>query len=275
MANAYFAGGNARATLSALAQRPDGLLVSEETRQDYQLKPGDQVNLRLQDVRNHQYRVVPFYFVAVVREFPTAPKDSFLVANASYIAQQTGANATEIVLLRVTGNPLEVADGARAVVNSLPGAKVTDIASTQRIISSSLTAVDLHGLSQLELTFAVLLVAVATGLMMALGLAERRRTFGILAALGANGRQLGAFLWSEGLMVLVGGSAIGITTGFGVAWMLVKMLTGVFDPPPESLSVPWLYLTLLVIAAAVSTIIAVLSAYLLSRRPGMVILRDG
>jgi putative ABC transport system permease protein len=53
------------------------------------------------------------------------------------------------------------------------------------------------------------------------------------------------------------------------------MLTGVFDPPPESLSVPWLYLTLLVIAAAVSTIIAVLSAYLLYRRPGMVILRDG
>ncbi len=275
MANAYFAGGNARATLAALAQRPDGLLVSNETRQDYQLQPGDQVNLRLQDVRTHQYRVVPFHFVAVVREFPTAPKDSFLVANASYIAQQTGANDAEIVLLHVNGNPSEVADGARAVVNSLPGARVTDIASTQRVISSSLTAVDMHGLSQLELGFAVLLVAVATGLMMALGIAERRRNFGILVALGASGRQLGSFLWSEGLMMLAGGGAIGIAMGFGVAWMLVKMLTGVFDPPPESLSVPWLYLTLLVIAAAVSTAIAVLSAYVLSRRPGMTTLREG
>ncbi len=275
MADAYFAGGNAHATLAALAQRPDGLLVSSETMQDYQLKPGDQVNLRLQDARDRQYRVIPFHFVAVVREFPTAPKDSFLVANASYIAQQTGTDAAETVLLRVTGNPSEVVDRVHAVVNSLPGAKVTDIASTQRTISSSLTAVDLHGLSQLELTFAVLLAAAATGLMMALGLAERRRTFGILAALGASGRQLGAFLWSEGLMMLVGGGVIGIAMGFGVAWMLVKMLTGVFDPPPESLSVPWLYLTLLVTAAAVSTAIAVLSAYLLSRRPGMAILREG
>jgi putative ABC transport system permease protein len=275
MANAYFAGGNAHATLATLARHPDGLLVSEETRRDYQLQPGDQVNLRLQDIRTHQYRVVPFHFVAVVREFPSAPKDSFLVANASFIAQQTGTNAAEVVLLRVTGNPSEVADGARAVLNSLPGAKVTDIASTQRIISSSLTAVNLHGLSQLELTFAVLLAAAATGLMMALGLAERRRTFGILAALGANGRQLGAFLWSEGLMTLVGGGVIGIAMGFGVAWMLVKMLTGVFDPPPESLSVPWLYLILLVTAAAASTVIAVLSAYLLSRRPGIAIIREG
>jgi putative ABC transport system permease protein len=275
MADAYFAGGNARATLAALAQRPDGLLVSEETKQDYQLKPGDQVNLRLQDARDHQYQVVPFHFIAVVREFPTAPKDSFLVANASYIAQQTGTDAAETVLLRVTGNPSEVADRVGAVVNSLPGAKVTDIASTQRTLSSSLTAVDLHGLSQLELTFAVLLAAAATGLMMALGLAERRRTFGILAALGASGRQLGAFLWSEGLMMLVGGGVIGIAMGFGVAWMLVKMLTGVFDPPPESLSVPWLYLALLATAAAVSTAIAVFSAYLLSHRPGMAILREG
>jgi putative ABC transport system permease protein len=275
MSNAYFAGGNARATLAALAQRPDGLLVSEETRLDYQLKLGDQVNLRLQDARDHQYRVIPFHFVGVVREFPTAPKDSFLVANASYIAQQTSTDAAETVLLRAIGNPSQVADRARAVTNSLPGVKVTDLASTQRTISSSLTAVDLHGLSQLELTFAVLLVAAATGLMMALGLVDRRRTFGILAALGASGRQLGAFLWSEGLMILVGGGVIGIAMGFGVAWMLVKMLTGVFDPPPESLSVPWLYLTLLVTAAAVSTAIAVLSAYLLSRRPGMAIFREG
>lgn len=274
MANAYFAGSNAAAALAALAQHPDGLLVSEETKNDYQLKAGDQVNLRLQDV-NHQYRVVSFHFMAVIREFPTAPKDSFLVANASYIAQQTGTNAAEIVLIRTTGNPSGVADRVRVVVNSLPAARVTDIALTQHSISSSLTAVDLHGLSQLELTFAVLLVATATGLMMALGLAERRRTFGILTALGASGRQLGAFLWSEGLLTLVGGGVIGIGTGFGIAWMLVKMLTGVFDPPPESLSVPWLYLAVLVIAAITSTTIAVFSAYLTDRRPGMDILREG
>jgi len=274
MDNAYFAGGSAQDTLAALAQRPDGLLVSEETRQDYQLKPGDQVNLRLQDARDHQYRVVPFHFIAVVREFPTAPKDSFLVANASYITQQTGTDAAEIVLLRTTGNPIEVAERARTVVNSLPGTKVTDIASMQRTLSSSLTAVDLHGLSQLELAFAVLLLAAATGLLIALRLAERRRTFGILTALGATGSQVRAFLWSEGLATLVGGSVIGLAMGFGVAWMLVKMLTGVFDPPPASLSVPWFYLVVLISAAAVSTIIAVLLAYTHSHHSGVAVMRE-
>jgi putative ABC transport system permease protein len=274
MENAYFAGGNAQVTLAALAQHPDGLLVSEETMRDYQLKPDDLVNLRLQDAVNHQYQLVPFHFIGIVREFPTAPKDSFLVANANYITQQTGIGTAEIVLLRTSGNPIGVADLARTVVNSLPGNRVTDIASTQSTLSSSLTAVNLHGLSQLELAFAVLLLAAATGLMIALRLAERRRTFGILTALGANESQVRAFLWSEGLATLIGGSIIGLAMGFGVAWMLVKVLTGVFDPPPTSLLVPWLYLVILICAAIVSTIIAVLLSYAHSHKSGIAVMRE-
>ena len=84
-----------------LAQYPNGILVSEETVKDYQLHPGDEINLRLQNASDHQYLVVPFRFVGVVREFPTAPRDSFLVANAGYIARQTGTSAAEIVLLKI------------------------------------------------------------------------------------------------------------------------------------------------------------------------------
>lgn len=178
------------------------------------------------------------------------------------------------MLLRATDNPVALADRARTVVASLPGAKVTDIGATQRVISSSLTAVDLRGLTRLELGFAALLVAGATGLIMALGLAERRRIFAILAALGAKGNQLGAFLWSEGLLILVGGAIIGIAVSFGVAQMLVKLLTHVFDPPPETLFVPWLYLLLVAVAAAASTILAVVSTRRASRRPAVEALRD-
>jgi putative ABC transport system permease protein len=260
MANAYFANGDAQATLAALAARPDAVLVSEETMNDFQLTPGDQLNLRLQSAHDNQYHVVPFHFVGVVREFPTAPKDSFLVANASYIAQQTGTDAAEIVLLRTTGNAAVIAQAAQAVVAPLPGARVTDISTTQQVISSSLTAVDLRGLTALELLFAVLLVIGATGLVLALSLIERRRTFAILAALGARTSQLGAFIWSEGLLLLIGGCVIGIAVGLGVAQMLVALLTHVFDPPPETLAVPWGYLSLLVGAAVVSIGAAVASA---------------
>lgn len=274
MSNAFFAGGNAQAILAALAQHPDGVLVSEETVMNYQLTVGDQINLRLQNANDNQYHVVPFHFLGVVREFPTAPKDSFLVANAGYIAQQTGSDVAEIVLMRTDGNPTDLAARARTITSSLPGARVNDIGSTQHIISSSLTSVDLHGLTGLELAFAILLVIGATGLILALGLAERKRTFAILTALGAKRNQLGAFLWSEGLLMQVGGGAIGIGLGFGIAQMLVTMLTGVFDPPPEFLAIPWTYLALLVAAAIASMVFAVFGSQMASRRPVVETMRD-
>ncbi len=274
VSNAYFANGNAKSTLAALSTHSDGVLVSQETVTNYQLLVGDQINLRLQSAVDHQYHVVKFHFLGVVREFLTAPKDSFLIANSSYISQQTGSNAQEVVLIRANGNPSDVAKQVRSSVNSLAGAKVTDIGSTQRLISSSLTAVDLHGLTNLELTFAVLLVAGATGLILALGLAERRRTFALLSALGAKRQQLGAFLWSEGLLIQLGGGIIGIALGFGVAQMLVTILTGVFDPPPELLAVPWIYLILLAGAAITAMVAAVLSTLSASRRPVVEALRD-
>ncbi len=274
MSNAFFAGGDAQTTLAALTAHPDGILASQETVTNYQLNVGDQINLRLQRVSDHQYHVVTFHFLGVVREFPTAPKDSFLIANASYIGQQTGNNMAEIVLMRANGNPADLTVQTRNVVGSLPGARVTDIGSTQRLIGSSLTAVDLRGLTGLELTFAILLVAGATGLILALGLAERRRTFALLAALGAKSNQLGAFLWSEGVVIQVMGGIIGLALGFGIAQMLVTILTGVFDPPPEILAVPWLYLILMAAAAIASMIAAVFSTQLVSRRPAVEALRD-
>jgi putative ABC transport system permease protein len=260
MANAYFAGGDAKRTLAELARTPDGVLVSQETVNDYQLAPGERINLRLQSATDHQYHAVAFRFIGVVREFPTAPKDSFLVANASYVAERTGSPASEVVLMRVIGDPAQVAVAAERAAAGLPGVKVSDIGQAQRMIGSSLTAVDLAGLTRLELAFALVMVAAAAGLVLGLGLADRQRSFAILTALGAKPRQLGAFVWSEAALVLVGGSVVGLAAGSAIAYVLVKLLTGVFDPPPEALSVPWLYLTALVAAAGLAVALAAVGA---------------
>ncbi len=256
MSDAFFAGGNARATLAELARTPDGVLVSQETVNDYQLGPGDSINLRLQNQADHQYHVVPFHLVGVVREFPTAPKDSFLVANATYVAAQTGSAASEIILLRTNRKPALVVSEARAAVASLPGVKVSGIDDAVQGISSSLTAVDLAGLTRLELSFALVMVAAAAGLVLALGLAERQRSFEILVAVGARPRQLGAFVWGEAGLVLVGGASIGLASGWLVAEVLVKLLTGVFDPPPEAIAVPWIYLAAVLGGAALAVAVA-------------------
>ncbi|WP_292619205.1 FtsX-like permease family protein [Nitrobacter sp. 62-23] len=274
VSDAYFANRNAEATLAELAKTPDGVLVSQETVNDYQLALGDPINLRLQSATDHQYHVVPFRFIGIVREFPTAPKDSFLVANATYIAKVTGSDSAEVVLLRTRGNPAAVAKLAEQVVSSLPGLKVRDIGTTQHLIGSSLTAVDLVGLTRIELVFAVIMVAGAAGLVLALGLADRRRGFAILSALGAKPRQLSAFLWSEGMLIFTVGGAIGVAGGFGMAWMLVKLLTGVFDPPPDQLSIPWIYIFVLICAAFASMAAAVIGAQHETRIPAVQRLRE-
>jgi putative ABC transport system permease protein len=75
-------------------------------------------------------------------------------------------------------------------------------------------------------------------------------------------------------LVLVGGSVVGLVLGFGVAQMLVVLLTGVFDPPPEMLAVPGEYLVVLLVTAAATTVLAVVGAIAAARRPLVDALRD-
>jgi putative ABC transport system permease protein len=271
--DAYFQGGGAGALIDRLARRPDSLLVSAETVKDFQLGVGDRVNLRLQDATTQRFKEVPFHYVGVVKEFPTAPKDSFFVANADYIRKQTGSDAVGALLIDTGGAPTSVV-AARVRTAVGVGPTVTDIAMSRKVVGSSLTAVDLAGLTRVELGFALVLVAASTGLVLALGFAERRRTFAIAAALGARPRQLGGFVWSEATFVTFGGLAIGALAGWALAEMLVKILTGVFDPPPSALAVPWIYLGGLVTSAIVAELVAAIGAIRSSSRAPISVLRE-
>jgi len=249
-------------------------LVSEETVKDFQLQPGDLIRLRLQFARDHAYHVVPFHYSGVAREFPTAPRDSFLIANASYIGRTTGSAVVPTLLVKTGGSPRDVAAAIRNALGGGGGIVVKDVSSELKVTLSALTAIDLAGLTRLELTFAFLLAAAASGLLLGLGLVERRRIFAIASALGARTRQLAAFVWSEAAFATAGGVLLGAMTGWGLAYILVKTLTGVFDPPPEHLFVPWSYLS----AVAAITLVAVLVAGVFgvrsTRRPAAQIVRD-
>jgi putative ABC transport system permease protein len=118
-----------------------------------------------------------------------------------------------------------------------------------------------------ELGFALVLAIAASGLALAVGLRERRRTFVLISALGARSRQVGAFVWSESLAVTVGGFLFGAAMAAGLSVMLVKILTGVFDPPPDVLTVPWGYLVAVAGVAGVAVVVAGGLALRALRRP--------
>ncbi|MDX6581073.1 MAG: putative transport system permease protein [Solirubrobacterales bacterium] len=271
--NGWFQGGSTDQLLSTLGSKPDSILVSAETVKDFQLHPGDLLRLRLQNGLTKQYTTVPFHYAGIAKEFPTAPRDSFLVANASYVAQQTGSNAVGSFLIQTDGtSPATVASRVQSVVGT--GAKVTDITSSRQVIGTSLTSVELSGLTKVELAFALVLAAASTGLVLGLGFAERRRSFAIASALGARAKQLGAFAWSEATFVTAGGLLLGGVIATGLSVVLVKVLTGVFDPPPDVLSVPWLYLGTVAGVAMVAVVLATLAMLHALRRPQIETLRD-
>ena len=253
--DSYFLGGTAAQLLARLRRTPDGILVSRETITDYSLATGDLLQLRVLDRSSGRFRVVPFHVVGTVQEFPSAPKDSFMVTNLGYLQRAARDGGPNVLLARTSGDPVAVAARVGAATRS-DGVTVRNIRQQTLQTVSSITTVDLTGIARIESVFAVLLAAAAMGLFVTLGLAERRQEFATMAALGATLRQISAFLWSEAALVLVAALALAAGLGWLLAKMLVAMLQHVFDPPPDALAIPWAFLALLAASATLAAVVA-------------------
>lgn len=274
--DAFVPGSTIAKTLAALQHTPDGVLLSAETLHDYQLHPGDLIRLRLQTGSDHAYRPVDFHVIGQVTEWPTAPKDSFIVANADYLAKTTGSDAVGTFLVS-TARPAATAAALRlALTKTGSTAQVLDIASGGAKVTSAtgLAATDLSGLSRLELGFGVIFAIACSGLALLGGILERRRALVLLAALGANVRQRGRFLSAEARTMVVCGIAGGAVIGASIAYLLVKVLTGIFDPAPAVPTIPWLYLGALLLVVVLMTTAVVSVAGRLVSRAGPSELRD-
>jgi putative ABC transport system permease protein len=103
-------------------------------------------------------------------------------------------------------------------------------------------------------------------LFIALSVIERRHEFATMAALGTSLRTIGSFVWSEAALVLAAGLLLAAGLGLVLALMMVAMLQHVFDPPPDQLAIPWVYLGELAGAALVMSAIALVLTHLRLRR---------
>jgi putative ABC transport system permease protein len=260
--------------MTRLQEDPRGILVSKETILDYSLKEGDLLRLRVLDHQTGKFHIVPFHVVGVVQEFPMAPRDSFMVANLSYLAAADHGGGPNTVFAASSESPSTV--GAR-VIEATKGYGVTVKNIDQQTVQtvSSITTVDLTGITQLEEAFAILLAAAAMWLFVSLVVDERRHEFATMAALGASLRDIGAFVRSEAVAVLGAALALAAFLGWLLAEMLIAMLQHVFDPPPDQLAIPWGFLGLLAAAAVVGALLAAaVAARSLRRLPLGAILRE-
>jgi putative ABC transport system permease protein len=228
----FFRPYSAQATLAKLASTPDGILISDEMANLYSIVPGNHVKISLFDRRTGSYRVSQFTVVGVALEFATAPKDAFLVVNLPALIKATNDPTVNNFLVRATGDPATV---ARQIRTSLAADRVqTDsIASVRSSLATSLTSLNLSGLVRIEYIYTALIASAGLTVFLLALLADRRREFASMRALGATGRQLMAFVLSEGGLIGVTGLLVGTVIGVVQAIMLVQILTSIFDPPPS------------------------------------------
>jgi putative ABC transport system permease protein len=272
--DSYFIGGGAQTMMSRLQARPDGILVSKETITDYSLEVGDLLRLRVLDHRSGRFHLVPFHVVGTVQEFPSAPRDSFMVANLAYLQKADHAGGPNVVFASANEDPAAVASRVTVATKDF-GVSVKDIRQQSVQTVSSITTVDLTGISRLEQAFAIVLSAAAMWLFVNLVVSERRHEFATMAALGASLRDIGAFVRSEAAAVLTAALALAVVLGWLLAEMLTAMLQHVFDPPPDHLAIPWSFLGLLALAAVAGALLAAaLAARSLRRLPLGAILRE-
>jgi putative ABC transport system permease protein len=272
--DSYFLGSSARQALDRLRASPDGVLVSKETITDYSLNLGDLLRLRMLDHATGRFRIAPFHVVGLVQEFPSAPKDSFMVANLQYLQRVTHDPGPNVLFVRANGDPAALATRLTASTARF-GTTVKDIGQQTVETVSSITTVDLRGISKIEEALLLVLAVATVALYVAVALGERKQEFATMCALGAPLRRTAGFLWSEAAVVVAFSLALAAVLGWLLAEMLVGMLQHVFDPPPDHLAVPWGFLAGLAGATVAGGLIAAALAALQIRRfPLGTILRE-
>ncbi|MCY7418383.1 MAG: ABC transporter permease [Chloroflexi bacterium] len=257
LADGFFVGSTAAGALAALQQTPNGVLVSSETATDYSIVPGDHLKMRVPDATG-TLQEIDFQMVGVALEFPTAPRDAFLVTNIAYVAAQVADPRISFVLARTGSDPETAAVGARLG----DGWQVQGLSSVTARLANGITSVDLQSLVLIDIAFALLIASVGAALFVLAGVADRAREFAALQALGAEPRQIRALLAGEVGTVGVVGLAAGLAIGLLLGVTLLTILAGIFDPPADAPSVPWATVGI-VLGAAVA---GLLVAYLLAGR---------
>ena len=173
-----------------------------------------------------------------------------------------------------SGDPGTAASRVAAATHRF-GATVKNLDQQTAQTVSSITTVDLAGISHIEEAFAIALAAAAMALFVVTAIAERRHELATMAAVGSSIREISAFVWSEAALVLGGALVLAAGLGLLLALMLVAMLTHVFDPPPDHLAIPWGFIAALAGAALAAAVAAsALAERQLDRLPLGAILRE-
>lgn len=278
LSNAFFEDMTVEEALEELRSDPGGLLVDAETADDLSVEEGDEVEVLLARGTDQQ-TLEPFRVVGIFERFPGFPQGTNLVANLATYQAATGLTAADFFLVRASDSSPGGLARVEAALREGPGRLgPLDVETTRTALNrdqSSLTALDLNGLSDLDSAFASLMCAAVVGIFVFALLLQRRREYVTLRAVGLPIRSLLALVLGEAALVALAGLLTGMAVGIGMARLLVHVLRPLFLLDP----VPTLPVGRLVLVAALPLSAAIASAlvatFALRRLPATEVLREG
>lgn len=238
---AHYAPGSARQVLDALANTPNGVIISVEQAEKYNIFVGDPVLLRLYNRVTQQYTDVKAQAVGLFTYFPTSAQDSDFILNRAFMTQSSGNGALDFFLLKTDGRPQTITQAADALAARFKNVLPVRIQNTETVIKtekSALTSLNLGGLGTMELFYTLLVTSIGLAIFLLAMINERQREFGAMRALGANLGHLRRFLFAEALTVGGLSLVIGLAVGVLLARLLALLLGVIFTIPAHGLAWP-------------------------------------
>jgi putative ABC transport system permease protein len=258
-----FAPGTARQVLDSLTNTPNGVIISVEQAEKYNIFVGDPVLLRLYNRATNTYTDVPTVAVGLFIYFPTSAQDSDFILNRDFMTKSTGYKAMDYFLVKTNPKPTVVQQVASILAAKFKNILPVRIQTTENVIkaeTSSLTSLNLGGLGRMELLYTVLVTSLGLAIFLLAMVNERQREFGAMRALGANLGHLRRFLFAEATTIGGLSLVIGAIVGVLLAFLLVMLLGVLFTIPAHGLVMPgWEFLALaglILVGMIVSTILS-------------------
>jgi len=256
------------AGVAALAADRSGVLIAEEVAHGFQLAPGDTLPVTVFPDDQGTSQKLDLHVVGVYRAFPPTDPLAEMVVTTAAITRPLPV--PDFYLARVTQgrSPDDVAAEIResGIAHSV---SVTTIAENIRQQQRGLTAVNLDGLSRIEVAGAGLIAAIGVGVLGAFLVIERRRELAILRTIGADTRHVLAGPLLEGSVAAIGSLIIGVPVGIGLGIIAIRVLNLFFALPPPLVVVPSGELIVLAALVVMASAVALGTALLGIRRRGV------
>lgn len=257
LADSFFVDGSAASAMAALEADPRGLFMDSQMADYIDAAKGDRVDVLLERGTPKQthvkMRVLGLLETraggqggtvasALGAQFPGFPDGVDVVSNLDFYDKATRTRRADFFLAKSSGRGADGVARAEAAVRAGPGRDDRiEIETTRTALSkdqSSLTALNVQGLLDLDSLYTLLMAAAAIAIFVFGLIMQRRREYVALRAQGMQTREIQALVLGEVTPVAAFGLATGMLVGTGMAALFVHVLRPLFILDPGlSLSV--------------------------------------